>query len=221
MTLDPGDPRVLICGSRRWPWPGTVQTVLDRLAARHGARLVVIEGSARGADRAAHMWCERHDLPEDRHRCHPVDWGTERQARPQQWRLAGPERNTRMLLQDRPRLVICFHDHFDPATGGTSDMALRGLLREVPAWLVPGQDPAVGRWLSLELFPRHRARRACRELDAFAQAHLRCSGLAFGSTPAECGPRLKRQYCASPSAGLPSPAAPATGSTSVRPPWDS
>jgi len=37
---------------------------------------------------------------------------------------------------------ICFHDHFDPATGGTSDMALRGLLREVPAWLVPGQDSA-------------------------------------------------------------------------------
>lgn len=29
-----------------------------------------------------------------------------------------------------------------PATGGTSDMALRGLLREVPAWLVPGQDSA-------------------------------------------------------------------------------
>ena len=32
-------------------------------------------------------------------------------------------------------------------------MALRGLLHEVLARLVPGQDPAVGRWLSLELFP--------------------------------------------------------------------
>jgi hypothetical protein len=171
MAFELSDPRVLICGSRRWPWPATVGAVLDRLAARHGEQLVVIEGAARGADHAAHLWCERHGLPEDRHRCHPVDWGTERRARPQQWRLAGPERDTRMLLQDRPRLVICFHDHFDPATGGTSDMALRSLLREVPAWLVPGQDPAAGSWLFLELFPRHRVRRARRELDAFAQAH--------------------------------------------------
>ena len=31
-------------------------------------------------------------------------------------------------------------------------MALRGLLRGVPVWLVPGEDPAVGRWLSLDLF---------------------------------------------------------------------
>jgi hypothetical protein len=55
-----------------------------------------------------------------------VDWRAERRARPRQWRLAGPERNSRMLLHDHPRLIICFHDHFDPASGGTSDMALRG-----------------------------------------------------------------------------------------------
>jgi hypothetical protein len=42
------DPRVLVCGSRRWPWRGTVEAVLDRLAARHGEQLVVIEGGARG-----------------------------------------------------------------------------------------------------------------------------------------------------------------------------
>ena len=161
------DPRVLVCGSRRWPWPGTVEVALDRLAARHGRQLVVIEGAARGADHAAHLWCERHGLPEDRHRCHPVDWRAERRARPRLWRLAGLERNTRMLLEDRPQLIICFHDHFDPASGGTSDMALRGLLRRVPVWLVPGEDPAIGRWLSLELFPRQRVSRARRELDAF------------------------------------------------------
>jgi hypothetical protein len=89
---------------------------------------------------------------------------------PQQWRLAGPERNTRMLLQDRPHLIVCFHNSFDPATGGTSDMALRGLLRQVPVWLVHGEDPAVGRWLSLAEFPRQRASRARRELGAFAQS---------------------------------------------------
>jgi YspA, cpYpsA-related SLOG family len=76
------DPRILVCGSRRWPWPGTVEAVLDRLAARHGEQLVVIEGAAKGADQAAHLWCEQHGLPEDRHRCHPVDWRAERRARP-------------------------------------------------------------------------------------------------------------------------------------------
>jgi hypothetical protein len=170
VTFELSDPRVLICGSRGWPWPGTVDAVLDRLAARHGKQLVVIEGAARGADHAAHLWCERHSLPGVRHRCHPVDWRAQRQARPQQWRLAGPERNSRMLLQDRPQLIICFHDHFDSAAGGTSDMALRGLLRDVPAWLVPGRDPAVGRWLALDQFPRQRARRARRELDTLAGA---------------------------------------------------
>jgi len=45
-----------------------------------------------------------------------------------------------MLLQDRPHLIVCFH--FGPASGGTSDMAQHGLLRDVPAWLVPGEDPA-------------------------------------------------------------------------------
>ncbi|MGX6744011.1 SLOG family protein [Streptomyces peucetius] len=42
--------RVLVCGSRRWPWPSTVEAVLDRLADRYGDRLVVIEGAATGAD---------------------------------------------------------------------------------------------------------------------------------------------------------------------------
>jgi putative NIF3 family GTP cyclohydrolase 1 type 2 len=75
-----------------------------------------------------------------------------------------------MLLQDRPSLIICFHDRFDPASSGTSDMALRGLLREVPVWLVPSEDAAAGRWLSLDLSPRQRVCRARRDLRAFTQS---------------------------------------------------
>jgi hypothetical protein len=163
MTFVLDEPRVLICGSRRWSWPQTVDAVLDRLVDRHGERLEVIEGAATGADQAAHYWCERHELPADRHRCHPVDWTAERRIRPNDWRMAGPERNTRML-QDRPQLIIAFHDHFAPTSGGTSDMALRGLLREVPVWLVPGVDHLVGRWLTLDLFPRRRVDRVRNEL---------------------------------------------------------
>jgi hypothetical protein len=75
------------------------------------------------------------------------------------------ERNTRMLVGEKPKLIVSFHDQFDPASGGTSDMALRGLLWRVPVWLVPGQDPSTGHWLSLELFPLERVRRVRRELQ--------------------------------------------------------
>jgi hypothetical protein len=145
-----------VCGDRRWAWPGTVTAVLNRLAARYGDRPVVIEGAVSGAARAAHHWCSRNGLGADRHRCHPVDWQAERRARPKTWRLAGPERNTRMLAE-RPRLIVAFHSRFAPGSGGTSDMCLRGLLSDAPSWLVPGQGPDVGRWLSLEEFPRRDA----------------------------------------------------------------
>lgn len=62
------EPRVLICGSRRWPWPATV-TVLDRLAVRYGPALIVIEGAASGADWAAQDWCDAQGLGVKRHRC--------------------------------------------------------------------------------------------------------------------------------------------------------
>jgi hypothetical protein len=155
-----------VCGSRRWPWPHTVEAVLDRLTARYGQGLVVIEGAATGADRAAHDWCCRHDLGEDRHRCYPVDWAAEKRSRPDRWRMAGPERNTRMLLNEQPRLVIAFHDHFTPASGGTSDMALRAVLTQVPVWLVPGPDVTVGTWMRPGIFPADRSRRVTTELRA-------------------------------------------------------
>ncbi|MEY9839386.1 SLOG family protein [Streptacidiphilus sp. EB103A] len=166
MSVNVDEPRVLICGSRRWPWPEAVETVLERLLDRHGDRLVIIEGAATGADHSAHRWCQVRGFGAERHRCHPVDWKAERRARPATWRLAGPERNTRMLLEERPRLIIAFHDHFAPASGGTSDMCLRGLLQQVPTWLVPGEDVGIGTWLNLEAFPRDRVRRVRAELAA-------------------------------------------------------
>ncbi|ATW50843.1 hypothetical protein CGZ69_26185 [Streptomyces peucetius subsp. caesius ATCC 27952] len=87
--------------------------------------------------------------------------------------MAGPERNTRMLLQERPELVIAFHDHFAPASGGTSDMCLRALLSDVPVWLVPGQDMRVGAWVRLGIFPDARVRRVRAELAA-ARADNQC-----------------------------------------------
>ncbi|MET9290378.1 SLOG family protein [Streptomyces sp. NPDC003077] len=174
--MELADPRVLVCGDRWWAWPGTVVAVLDRLEARHGDRLVVIDGAASGADWAAHVWCERNGLGDDRHRCHPVDWQAARRANPRTWRSAGPERNTRMLLREHPQLIIAFHARLGPRSGGTSDMCLRGLLIDVPTWLVTGPDPDVGRWLLLAEFPEWRRGRVRDELDVARQARLAVQG---------------------------------------------
>ncbi|MFB6753597.1 hypothetical protein ACFCX6_22065 [Streptomyces sp. NPDC056353] len=79
----------------------------------------------------------------------------------------------RMLLHERPGLVIAFHDHFNSRGGGTSDMCLRALLDEVPVWLVSGNDVERGTWLGLEIFPRGRVRRIQAELDAARAVHHR------------------------------------------------
>ncbi|MEU3568594.1 hypothetical protein AB0E96_09225 [Kitasatospora sp. NPDC036755] len=71
-----------------------------------------------------------------------------------------------MLLQERPRLIIAFHDHFSPGSGGTSDMCLRGLLRQVPVWLVPHEDGQQGMWLGLGIFPEDRQQHVRSELEA-------------------------------------------------------
>ncbi len=168
MPLVLDDPRVLVTGSRAWPARATVHDVLDRLLDRYGERLVVIEGRARGADMAAHDWCERRRLGPERHRCYPVDWPAEQRRRPDGWRQAGHDRNTRMLLLERPRLVVAFHHRFDVGAGGTSDMCLKGLLAGLPVWLVAGPDPLEGHWLRLDLFPGRRVARARQSLESWA-----------------------------------------------------
>lgn len=160
--LHPNLSCVLICGSRNWRWPRTVHAVCDRLTLRYG-ELIFVEGHARGADIAVHSWCDQRGVPDERRRCYPVDWAAERRRRPASFHVAGHERNSRMLRETQPDLIIALHATFDYARGGTSDMALRGLLAGVPAWLIPGPDPNVGRWLSLKEFPAKRIERILTE----------------------------------------------------------
>ncbi|MFI7644328.1 hypothetical protein [Nonomuraea sp. NPDC049400] len=75
-----------------------------------------------------------------------------------------------MLSETRPQLIIALHEAFDVGRGGTSDMALRGLLARVPVWLITGRDPALGRWLSLEEFPARRIQRILSEPSPTAAA---------------------------------------------------
>lgn len=63
-----------------------------------------------------------------------------------------------------------------PRPGGTSDMCLRGLLIDVPTWLVTGPDPDVGRRLLLAEFPEWRRGRVRDEHDVAWQAWLAGQG---------------------------------------------
>ncbi|QLH19321.1 SLOG family protein [Streptomyces sp. Rer75] len=152
--------RVLICGSRRWPWPDTITTLLDRAATRHENDLVIIETASTGAASAAHHWCTHHDLPAWRHRCYPLTPAPGRRSRTRYWSEA--ERNQRILHDEGPRLVIAFHENFHPDhQGSTADMCRRALTHHIPVWLVPTADPDTGLWLQ----PSHYTDPHMRRLD--------------------------------------------------------
>ncbi|MFI0910507.1 SLOG family protein [Streptomyces abikoensis] len=170
--------RVLICGSRRWPWPDTVTTLLDRAAARYGDDLVIIEGASTGAARAAHRWCLDQDLPDWRHRCHPLIRAGRRTRR--HW--SEVERNQRMLQDEGPRLVIAFHDRFTPDEGSTAQLCQRALTAGIPVWLVPTADPDRGMWLSPDhVAHQHNSSTRCRQTTPL-------SGPARTASESESGP---------------------------------
>ena len=122
--------RVLLTGSRRWPWPTVITRVLDaeraRLAA--GAVLMVVHGACpQGADAAAAAWCaQAQTVPGARvvEEPHPAQW---RDARGQLDRTAGHARNAAMVAAGAD-LVIAFCLDNSPGT-------LDCLIRAREAWM--------------------------------------------------------------------------------------
>lgn len=122
--------RVLVCGGRTWGWarhdaPFDEQAraqkqrrqtfdVLDRIDQTSGID-VVIHGDARGADRTAQLWAERNRVPVE---VYPADWK-------KHGRSAGPRRNTQMLDEGKPDLVVAF-----PGGAGTADMVGKAIDRD-------------------------------------------------------------------------------------------
>ena len=98
--------RVLVCGGRDFNDQDLVLRVLNSL---HGLRKihVLIEGGARGADRLAYLWAFQQGVTSVRY---PADWKT-------YGRAAGHIRNSVMLTEGRPDLVVAF-----PGGKGTADM---------------------------------------------------------------------------------------------------
>ena len=98
--------KVLVCGGRDFdnaPW---LFGVLDEYHAKYKFTLL-IHGGQTGADFLASLWAVEHRVPA---RAFEARWKT-------YGRRAGPIRNTKMLLEGKPDLVIAF-----PGGTGTANM---------------------------------------------------------------------------------------------------
>ena len=98
--------RVLVCGGRDFDDLPLLGDALERVHARHVITLL-IHGGAQGADTAAHHWAAFKRVPV---RVFHADWG-------QFGSGAGPIRNSKMLAEGKPEMVLAF-----PGGRGTANM---------------------------------------------------------------------------------------------------
>lgn len=97
--------RVLVCGGRKYRDQQRLYLELDRLHKAKGID-VLIQGGAHGADALARRWCVYRMVMYENY---PADWKLGISA--------GPIRNSQMLKEGRPDLVVAF-----PGGDGTKDM---------------------------------------------------------------------------------------------------
>lgn len=117
--------RVLVCGDRHWTDGKVIHATLDHIHAEKRIDLV-IEGGARGADRIGRRWA--------------VDTGVNFIVYEANWykygRAAGPIRNTQMLVEGKPDLVVAFHNDIEKSRG-TANMLKQAKKAGVKTILFP------------------------------------------------------------------------------------
>lgn len=98
--------RVLVCGGRDYGDRRSLYDALDKIRAERGFS-VLIAGGARGVDSLAADWAGMHGIPA---LIYNALWK-------RHGRAAGPFRNTKMIKDGCPDLVVAF-----PGGRGTADM---------------------------------------------------------------------------------------------------
>ena len=101
--------RLLICGDRNWSDGFSIREILEKFRPD-----VVIEGCANGADKLAGIAGEELGIEVLRF---PADWQ-------KYGRSAGPIRNSQMLKEGNPDVVVGFHYKIEESKG-TRDMLTR------------------------------------------------------------------------------------------------
>ncbi len=123
--------RLLICGDRDWTDQVLVNIIISRMAKQPIE--CVIHGEAIGADRMGAYAARQCGLKVIGF--HP-DWDTYGKA-------AGVLRNTEMLEQGKPDVVIAFHDWLADSKG-TKDMVWKSLMASIPTYLITHSSKGAG-----------------------------------------------------------------------------
>jgi len=110
--------RILFCGDRHW---SNYKIICDVMADLDPDVDVVIEGGAKGADILAAAAADYFDIPV---LTFPADWK-------KYGRAAGPVRNTQMLTEGKPDMVLAFHDDID-SSKGTRNMVEQAKKKGIP-----------------------------------------------------------------------------------------
>lgn len=98
--------KVLVCGGRNFINVKLLYKELDALHEQYHFDSL-IHGDAAGADTLAKHWARSRDIPS---KAYPADWNQYKKA-------AGPIRNSQMLSEGKPDIVIAFKGSI-----GTADM---------------------------------------------------------------------------------------------------
>ena len=115
MSID----KVLITGDRTWEAKDVILKVLHELKPK-----LVIQGGARGADTLANECAKALKIQVINY---IADWAKYGKA-------AGPLRNRSMIDENKPELVLAFHDNLAKSKG-TKNMVMLANNRGVPVYL--------------------------------------------------------------------------------------
>jgi len=113
--------KVLICGDRNWNHPEDI----DAFVKTFPKDSVIIEGECSGADIQAKTSAIRLGLKVEPY---PANWN-------KYGKKAGVLRNTQMLEEGKPHLVIAFHDDLSKSKG-TLNMVIQAYKKNVPFKIV-------------------------------------------------------------------------------------
>jgi len=118
--------RVLVCGGRYW---NDAEAIRRELVALGPSVECVIHGGADGADTLAGRVAAELGIPV---RVFRAEWD-------RYGRAAGPIRNTRMLDEGQPDLVLAFHADLSRSRG-TADMVAKARARGIPVRVVDSRS---------------------------------------------------------------------------------
>lgn len=121
--------RIIVCGGRDFTDHVLMNETLDELHDRMGIDCV-IHGDARGADRMAAFWANKNKVPVIPY---PADWNTYGNS-------AGPIRNTLMLKEESPDMVVAF-----PGGAGTNHMRKITEEANIPVLVIKYRDSGKGK----------------------------------------------------------------------------